>query len=88
VRRVVVRYRLPGRQTSRKQVTLLDVSDPAALRATGIRDPFGYFVGAVPHQAREVSAEAHDDRGAVLDRFKFDKLAAGNHPTVFIAIKG
>lgn len=81
-----MRYRLPGRQTSRKQVTLLDVSDPAALREAGIRDPFGYFVGAVPHQASGVSAEAHD-RGVVLDRFRFDRLAEGGHPTVFIAIK-
>jgi hypothetical protein len=86
VRHVVLIYRLPHGRQGRRPATLIRVRDPAALRAAGIRRPFGYFVGAVPPHARHVWAVAHGSSGEVLGRLGFDRLARGMHPTVFIAV--
>jgi hypothetical protein len=85
VRRVLVRYRAPQGRPSQKPATLIRATDTAALSASGIREPFGYFVGAVPRRAVRVFALALDASGEVLGRLGFDRLARGVHPTVFIA---
>lgn len=87
VRRVVLRYRRNGRDARRREAALIEMRNPAALRAAGIRESFGYFVGSVPPGATNVSAEALAASGAVLDRFRFGRLAREMHPTVFIASK-
>ncbi len=84
---LVLRYQLPDGDRARRPATLIRISDRSALRAAGIRRPFGYFVGTVPRQAKQVVAEARGGSGEVLGRFVFDRLAAGMHPTVFIANK-
>jgi hypothetical protein len=84
-RRVLLRYRLPNGQPGERPALLIRASDPAALRAAGIRQPFGYFIGAVPPHARRVSAVALGRDGQALGRLEFDRLARGMHPTVFIA---
>ncbi len=87
VRRVVVRYRLPQAGLEQRRATLVRVSDRTALRAAGISQPFGYFVGAVPARAKQVLAEARGRSGAVLGRLAFDRLAGPTNPNVFIAIR-
>jgi hypothetical protein len=85
VRRVVLRYRLPRIGPGETTATLIRVRDRAALRAAGIRAPFGYFVGVVRPRARRVSAVALDASGEPLGRLGFDRLIRSMHPTVFIA---
>ena len=87
VRRVLTRYRLPHGRSGERRATLIRVSDRAALRAAGIRKPFGYFVGAVPARSRQVSAVALAASGEVLGRLAFDRLARDMHPTVFIGVE-
>jgi hypothetical protein len=84
VRRVLLRYRAPQGRPSQKQATLIRATASAALSASGVREPFGYFVGAVPRRAVRVFAVALDASGEELGRFGFDRLARGMHPTVFI----
>jgi hypothetical protein len=84
VRRVLLRYRLSGGRAGRRPATLMRVTDPGALRAAGIREPFGSFVGAVPRRAREVMAAAVDRSGEVLGRAAFDGFG-DMVTTVFIA---
>ena len=84
MRRVTLSYRLPNVSRRHKQAALIRVRDPRTLREANIRKPFGYFVGAVPARARNVSAEARNSAGAMLDRFNFDRLAAGKPPDRFI----
>lgn len=86
VRRVILRYQLPGGRPGHKPATLIRVTDRDALRAAGIRRPFGYFVGAVPPRARHVSAVALGSSRAVLGRLGFDRHARNMHPTVFIVL--
>jgi hypothetical protein len=87
VRRVLLRYRLPQGRPGQRPATLIPVRDRAALRAARIRKPFGYFVGAVPPRAGQVSAVALDTSGKVLGQLGFDRLARDMHPTVFIAVE-
>lgn len=84
---LLLRYQLSDRGRARRPAVLIRISDRSALRAAGIRRPFGYFVGMVPRQAKQVVAEARGRSGEVLGRFAFDRLAARMHPTVFIANK-
>jgi hypothetical protein len=86
VRRVVVRYRRSGRRPARTRATLIRVTDPAALRAAGIRAPFGYFVGSVPPGAHRIVAEARGGSGAHLGLLRFDPIAGSMHPRVFILV--
>jgi hypothetical protein len=85
VRLVLVRYRLPHGRQRQNRATVIQVGDRAALRAAGIRRPFGYFIGTVPPRARQVLAVARGRSGEILGRLEFDRLARGMHPTVFIA---
>jgi hypothetical protein len=84
-RRVLLRYRAPQGRPRHKPATLIRATDTAALSASGVREPFGYFIGAVPRRAVGVFAVALDASGEVLGRFGFDRLLRGMHPTVFIA---
>jgi hypothetical protein len=87
VRRVLVRYRhRDGRATAQGPATLIRVTDPARLRAAGIRAPFGYFVGFAPPGARRVVAEARGPSGARLGLLRFDRIARSMHPRVFILL--
>jgi hypothetical protein len=88
VHRVLLGYRLPNGGQRQSPATLIRARDRAALREAGIRRPFGYFVGAVPRRARQISAVARGSAGKVLGRLGFDRLAQSMHPTVFIAVKG
>jgi hypothetical protein len=85
VHRVVVRYRAPRGRQRQKPATLIRATDTVALSASGIREPFGYFVGTVPRRAVGVYAVALDGSGELRGRLGFDRLARGMHPTVFIA---
>jgi hypothetical protein len=85
VRRVVLRYRLRCGAPGRRRATLIRVEDRDALRAAGIRKPFGYFIGAVPPRARHVLAVAVDASKKARGRLEFDRLARQMHPTVFLA---
>jgi hypothetical protein len=85
VRRVLLRYRAPQGRPRHKPATLIRATATAALSASGVRESFGYFIGAVPRRAVRVFAVALDASGEVLGRFGFDRLARGMHPTVFIA---
>ena len=87
VRRVVLRYRLSGRGVGLRPATLIRVTDDEALRAAGIRSPFGYFVGFVPPRATDISAEAHARRGDVLGRLDFDGVVRSLQPTAFVATR-
>ena len=84
VRRVILRYRLPHGRAGERPAALIRVIDRAALTAAGIRKPFGYFVGAVPPRAAQISAVALDASGDLLGRLGFDRLARDLHPTGFI----
>jgi hypothetical protein len=85
VQGVSLRYRTPSGRLARRRATLIRVTDRRALRAAGIEQPFGYFIGFVPRRSRHTSAEAHDAAGRLLGRFDFDPVARSMHPTVFIA---
>lgn len=85
VRRVLVRYRVSHGRPVQRPATLIRARDRAALSAARIREPFGYFVGAVPARPGQVSALALDGSGVVLGRLGFDRFAGDMHPTVFIA---
>lgn len=63
---------------------MIAVSDRSTLQEVRIREPFGYFVAAVPPNARRVVARASDSSGRILDRFSYDRLARSMFPTVFI----
>lgn len=82
---LVLRYQLPDRGRARRRATLVRMRERSALRAAGIRRPFGYFVGTVPRQAKQVVAEARGESGEVLGRFAFDGIISSMHPTVFIS---
>lgn len=85
VTRVVLRYRLPGGRPSIRSATLIGVRDEVTLRRARVREPFGYFIGAVPPRAMRVAAMALDESGEVLGRLSFDEIERSLHPTVFIA---
>ena len=87
VRRVVLRYRLPGERPGQRKATLIRVIDDTLVKRAGISEPFGYFVGSVPPLASNISAEARGTKGGVLGRLGFDRLVRGMHPTVFIATR-
>ncbi len=87
VGRVMLRYRPPGGPRAQSQATLIRIDDRSALRTAGISQPFGYFVGTVPPRAKQVVAVAYDRSRKGLGSFTFDRLAAGMHPTVFIATR-
>ena len=88
VSRVVMRYRRPDDQSVQRPTTLIRAENRAALRAAGIGEPFGYFVGVVPARARHVTAIAVDRSGEVLGSLGFDRLVRSMHPTVLIAGTG
>ena len=85
VRRVVVSYRLPDGRAGRRRATLIRAEHRGSLRAARVRDPFGYFFGALPPEARRVVAVALDRSGAKLGRLGFDPIVRTMHPTVFLA---
>jgi hypothetical protein len=87
VHRVVLRYRLPHGRPGRRSATLIRADDRDALRSAGIREPFGYFVGAVPPRARRVTAVALDRSARELGKIGFDRLARSMPPTVFISVE-
>ena len=84
VRRVVLRYRLPGGRAGERSATLIRMTNKVALTAARIRKPFGYFVGSVPSRAKEIVAEGRESTGEPLGRFSFDPIVRSMHPTVFI----
>lgn len=84
VRRVSVSYRLPSGSDQSKPASLIRVRGLRTLRSADIRKPFGYFVAAVPARASYVSATARNGSGAPLDRFNFDRLAAGRPTDSFV----
>jgi hypothetical protein len=85
VRRVVLRYRVRGGRPRERPATLIRAEHSGSLRAARIREPFGYFLGAVPPRARKVFAVALDEAGEELGRLGFDRLARSMSPTAFIA---
>ena len=85
VRRIVLRYGLPGARPRTARPTLIRVVSPVALDAAGISEPFGYFVGSVPAGSRRVVAEARDRFGRRLGIAHFSRLIRDMPPRVFIA---
>lgn len=88
VKRIVLRYALPGAGLRTGRPTLIRVVSPFALSAAGISEPFGYFVGSVPAGSRRVVAEARDRFGRRLGNAHFSRLIRDMPPRVFIAAPG
>jgi hypothetical protein len=84
VAHVQVQYASGGR-SHQAPAELLRVTDPELLTKAQIGEPFGYFLGELPHSASKVTATALTTDGDSLGTASFDPILRSQHPEAFIS---
>jgi hypothetical protein len=69
----------------RASAELLQVTDRDALKSTGIRKRFGYFIGELPSDTAQVTATAVDSRGEPLGSADFESIFVAPSHRAFIS---